>query len=224
MTAGLWLRFSGGESLLKVQGTYTVQAPQQVVWQALLDPAVLAKTLPGCEELQETTENEFQAKLTIKVGPVEGRFEGKVQLSDLDPPNGYRMTINGQGAPGFVNGKGTLRLEEEDGATKLHYEIDAQVGGRIAGVGQRLLDSSAKVITRQALEGLDEQIKLTGQGPGGGSVGATGEASPSSQPKLAARFAGGLLAELIPRERRPLIAGGALILAVAVVLVLLQTC
>ena len=148
---------------MKLTGDYTFEASRDEVWKALLDPEVLSRTLPGCEDLRQSAENTFEGKLAMKVGPVQGVFQGKVELSDLTPPTGYTLTLTGKGAPGFVNGKGRLELEESGATTLLRYEVDAQVGGRIAGVGQRLLDSSAKVITRQALEGLDAQIRRRGE-------------------------------------------------------------
>ena len=144
---------------MKIKGSHTLAVPRGVVWEAILDPEVLSRTLPGCEDMAPVGDNQFRGKLKMKVGPVQGVFEGGVELLDLDPPNGYRLKMDGKGAPGFVNGNGSLRLEDtDDGGTLLHYEIDAQVGGRIAAVGQRLLDSSAKVLTRQGLQGLEQQL------------------------------------------------------------------
>lgn len=144
---------------MKLAGDYILDAPRELVWRALLDPDVLSKTLPGCEDLREVGENQYEGRLKMKVGPVQGVFEGEVQLNNLDAPNSYDLTIDGKGAPGFMNGNGTLTLTDDPGGTKLTYEIDAQVGGRIASIGQRLVESSAKVITKQGLKGLDKQIQ-----------------------------------------------------------------
>ena len=143
---------------MKIQGEQSYPHPPQRVWQALLDPNILSRTLPGCEDLQEVGEHQYAGKLKMKVGPVQGVFQGGVTLSEIDELRGYHMKIEGKGAPGFMNGEGDLKLEEQDGGTLLHYDIDAQVGGRIASVGQRLLDSSAKVITKQGLAGLGKQL------------------------------------------------------------------
>lgn len=144
---------------MKLQGEHTFDAPRSEVWEALLDPHILVNTLPGCERLEEVGEHEFDGALNIQVGPVSGKFDGKVRLLELEPEEGYRLKMDGQGAPGFVKGDGKIRLEDaEGGGTVLTYEVDAQVGGRIAGVGQRLLLSSGRVLSRQALEGLEAQL------------------------------------------------------------------
>ena len=134
---------------VKIQGEHTFDAPREVVWKALLDPEVLARTLPGAEKLELVGENQLAGALDMRIGPVQGKFQGTVTMTDVRPLEGYHLTIKGTGAAGFVEGEGAIRLEDgAGGGTALHYEVDAQVGGRIAGVGQRLLDSSAKVVTR----------------------------------------------------------------------------
>ena len=144
---------------MKLEGTYTFDAPCEVVWQALLDPEVLGRVMPGGEALEKIGENEYKAVLKIRVGPVQGQFEGLVTLLDINPPESYRMQVSGKGAPGFMKGEGQVRLEDQGSSTLMHYSGEAQVGGRIASVGQRLLESSAKALTRQSLDGLHEQIK-----------------------------------------------------------------
>ena len=143
---------------VKLEGQHKLEAPRRRVWEALNDPDILARTLPGCERLEQVEENRFKGELAMRVGPVQGKFQGEVTLSDLQPPDSYHLDLKGSGPAGFVNGAGNVRLEEAGEATVLHYDVDAQVGGRLAGVGQRLLESSARVITRQALEGLERQI------------------------------------------------------------------
>jgi len=145
---------------MQIQGNHTFQAPKQVVWDALMDPTILASALPGGEELERTGENEYKAVMKVRVGPVQGKFDGSIELVDIHELESYRMKVNGQGTPGFVNGEGDVRLEEADGATIMHYSGDVQVGGKIAGVGQRLVDSTAKSMIRQGLNALDAQIQL----------------------------------------------------------------
>ena len=192
---------------MKITGKHALAVPRDVVWEAILDPEVLSRTLPGCEDMAPVGDNQFRGKLKMKVGPVQGLFEGGVELLDLDPPNGYNLKMDGKGAPGFVNGTGSIRLEDaDDGGTLLHYDIDARVGGRIAAVGQRLLDSSAKVLTRQGLQGLEKQLEARAA-----AAAATAGAEAPSQAAFAGRFAAGLAKELWPY-----LAGGALVVLAAI--------
>jgi len=149
---------------VKVEGSYTFEAPRDVVWKALLDPEILANVLPGCEKLEQVGENDYEGALKVKVGPVQGKFQGKVTLADLNEPESYTMQVEGRGPAGFMKGKGNIQLEDQGEATLMHYEGTAQVGGRIASVGQRLIDSTSKALTRQSLESLHTQIKA-GQQP-----------------------------------------------------------
>jgi carbon monoxide dehydrogenase subunit G len=144
---------------MELAGTYTFEAPRDIVWQALMDPNVLAKVMPGCEKLDQIAENQYKGVLDVRVGPVQGKFEGLVTISNMNEPEGYTIQVDGKGAAGFMKGTGEVRLETQGDSTMMHYSGNAQVGGRIASVGQRLLDSTAKAITRQSLEGLHEQIK-----------------------------------------------------------------
>ena len=186
---------------MRIEGEHAFAAPREVVWEAVLDAEVLTQVLPGCEDFQRTGDNEFAGMLKIKVGPVQGVFKGEVVLSDLVPPSSYHLSLKGKGAPGFVNGQGALSLEDGDGGgTLLRYDIDAKVGGRIASVGQRLLDSSTKVITRQALEGLERQIAA--RAGGGGGDGAPEVPTPMSQEELATEVAKGVVADLLPPEKQ----------------------
>lgn len=143
---------------MQIQGTHTFPAPKQVVWDALMDPTILAMALPGGEALEKTSENEYKASMKVRVGPVQGKFDGSIELTDINELESYRMKVSGQGAPGFVNGEGNVQLEAAGAETIMHYSGDVQVGGKIAGVGQRLIDSTAKAMIRQGLVALDSQI------------------------------------------------------------------
>jgi len=143
---------------VKLAGDYKFEAPTSEVWKALLDPVVLAAVMPGCEKL-ELVEGAYVGELNIKVGPVQGKFQGKVILADVEEEKGYTMTVDGRGAPGFVKAKASVKLTPEGEETKMEYDADAQVGGRIASVGQRLIDSSAKAIIKESLEGLNANVK-----------------------------------------------------------------
>ena len=132
---------------MDLTGEYRIPAPRETVWAALNNPDVLKACIPGCEELNKTSDTEFVARVVAKIGPVKAGFGGKVTLSDIDPPNGYTITGEGQGgAAGFAKGGAKVRLEAVDGgaATVLHYTADAQIGGKLAQIGSRLVEGSAK--------------------------------------------------------------------------------
>ena len=146
--------------MVTLEGTYAFDAPQDLVWEAVQDPHVLSQVLPGCERLEQVGENEYEGEINIRIGSVQGNFVGTVRLSDIQPPSSYTLELEGQGRPGYVKGAGSLRLEsDDDGKTTLSYTGEAQLSGRIASIGQRLMDSSARSITRQGLESLDKQIQ-----------------------------------------------------------------
>lgn len=145
--------------MVEVTGDYQFQAPRDVVWNAFLDPELLARVMPGCERLDQVGEHEFEGVMKIRVGPVQGIFQGTVQLSELQPPHSYHMIVKGRGPAGIVRGEGDVQLHATDGGTRLDYQGQAQISGRIAGVGQRLMESSANAIARQSVENLDKQIQ-----------------------------------------------------------------
>jgi carbon monoxide dehydrogenase subunit G len=192
-----------------------------VVWASLLDPEVLAKTMPGCEKLDKVGDNQYEGAIKIRVGPVQGKFQGKVTLSDLNPPDSYSMQVDGKGPAGFVKGTGKVRLEAQTVSTLMHYEGDAQVGGRIASVGQRLLDSSAKALTRQSLDSLHEQVKARAQS-GEGSSEPPARVEAPSQVGFAAGVTKGVLEELIPPAWRPWVIGGGLVLLAIIIYLLVK--
>jgi carbon monoxide dehydrogenase subunit G len=163
---------------MRLEGTYVFTAPRADVWEALMDPTVLAGALPGGEQMEKVGDNDYRAVMNVKVGPVQGRFEGQVTLSDIVPLEQYTMKVDGQGAPGFLSGEGILALADEDGGgTLLSYAGDVQVGGRIANVGQRLIESTAKSMTRQGLAALDQMIQARRQPQPAETVVLPGEAA-----------------------------------------------
>jgi hypothetical protein len=131
---------------LELKGSFDLAAPKQQVWDALNDPEVLKGCIPGCEEIDKTSDTSFSAKVTAKVGPVKAKFTGDVTLSDLDPPNAYKISGEGKGgAAGFAKGGANVFLKDNDsGGTTLEYAVTAQVGGKLAQIGSRLIDSTAK--------------------------------------------------------------------------------
>ena len=163
---------------MRLEGTYVFAAPRADVWEALMDPTVLAGALPGGEQMEKVGDNDYRAVMNVKVGPVQGRFEGQVTLSGIVPLEQYIMKVDGQGAPGFLSGEGILVLADEDGGgTLLSYAGDVQVGGRIANVGQRLIESTAKSMTRQGLAALDQMIQVRRQPQPAETVVLAGEAA-----------------------------------------------
>lgn len=130
---------------MTMTGEQVLPAPREVVWAKLNDPAVLKACIPGCEELQSIGENEFQVVATNKVGPVKARFKGKVRLTDLEPPNGYKIVGEGDGGiAGFAKGGARVALTDNEGGTLLSYSVEAQIGGKLAQLGQRLINGTAK--------------------------------------------------------------------------------
>jgi hypothetical protein len=153
---------------MRICGEHHLAFPRDAVWAALMDSDVLSGTLPGCESLQRAEGDVFIGRMQVHVGPVQGRFQGRLALSDLAPPASYRLKLEGRGPSGFLSGEGTVHLTETEGGTVLAYDLDTQVGGKLAGLGQRLLESSAKAVAQQGLEGLTRQLAaLAGEGAGG---------------------------------------------------------
>src|SRR6266853_951023 len=130
---------------MEIKGEYKIAAPRDKVFAALNDPSILQACIPGCESLEKTSDTEMKAKVRLRIGPVRASFPGEVPLSDIDPPNGYKISGEGQGGvAGFATGGAVVALRDDGGATVLDYNVDAQVGGKIAQVGARLIDGTAK--------------------------------------------------------------------------------
>jgi carbon monoxide dehydrogenase subunit G len=130
---------------MTMTGEVQLPASRQAVWEKLNDPEVLKVTIPGCESLEKTSDTSFQAVAVTKIGPVKARWKGKVTLTDLDPPNGYKIVGEGEGGvAGFAKGSADVRLSDKDGGTLLSYSVEAQIGGKLAQLGQRLINGAAK--------------------------------------------------------------------------------
>jgi uncharacterized protein len=145
---------------MQMNDSQRIPASREKVWAALNDPEILRQCIPGCQSLEQTAPNEMTATVVFKVGPVKATFGGKVTLSDLDPPNGYRISGEGSGGvAGFAKGGATVKLTA-DGAdvTILTYEVDAQIGGKLAQLGSRLIDSTAKKLAGQFFESFGEVV------------------------------------------------------------------
>ena len=144
---------------MHIEGSYEFEFQRELVWDVLMDIDVLGSIIPGSKGLQEIGENKYESKLAVKIGPVNGKFESQIELVDVMAPESYRLLVAGKGPAGHVTGEGEIRLAQENGVTVMHYAGDARIGGKIAAVGQRLLDVAAKQITKQALKKLSKQIE-----------------------------------------------------------------
>jgi len=138
---------------MTMSGEYQIAAPREVVWVKLNDPEVLKTCIPGCESLDKLSDTEFQAVAVTKIGPVKAKFKGKVNLTDLDPPNGYKISGTGDGGiAGFAKGGAVVALIPKDGGTLLTYNVEAQIGGKLAQIGQRLVNGAAKKMADEFFE------------------------------------------------------------------------
>lgn len=150
---------------MDMTGEYRIPAPRAAVWQALNDAEALKACIPGCEELSKTSETSFEAVVVQKIGPVKARFSGEVQLENIAAPESYTIRGEGKGGvAGFAKGGADVHLAEDGGETVLSYNVDAQVGGKLASLGSRLIDSTAKKLAAKFFENF--QTYLNGQGDG----------------------------------------------------------
>lgn len=145
---------------MDMTGTQRIEAPREVVWAALNDPDVLRQCIPGCQSMERTGDNGFAAKAVLKIGPVKASFSGNVTLSDIDPPNGYTISGEGNGGvAGMAKGGATVKLtEESEGVTLLTYDVKSQISGKIAQLGSRLIDATAKKLAGEFFENFSKVV------------------------------------------------------------------
>ena len=129
---------------MKLSGSYQINLDKEKVWDALNDPEILKQSIPGCDEFIKNSDTNFSAKATNKIGPFNASFSGEIELQNLQPPHSYKITGSGNSPVGFASGEATVKLEDMEGGTNLIYEVEANVGGKIAQVGSRLIDMTAK--------------------------------------------------------------------------------
>jgi hypothetical protein len=135
---------------MKLSGEKILPLPQDKVWAALNDPEILRQSIPGCEAFETLSDNKYRATVATKIGPVQARFQGGVEITDMDPPNGYTLSGQGTGgAAGSAKGSAKVRLEPAEGGTRLSWDADAQISGKLAQVGSRLVESSANMMANQ---------------------------------------------------------------------------
>ena len=144
---------------MKLTGSYEVAAAAEKVWNALTDPVSLSGCIPGCDGLEPVGQDDYTATMTVGVGPVKGTYNAKISMLDKDPNRSFRLVIEGSGNMGFVNGEATITLDEQEGLTTIGVDSDAQIGGPVARVGQRLMESVARMIMDNFFKCLRESIE-----------------------------------------------------------------
>jgi carbon monoxide dehydrogenase subunit G len=191
---------------MDLTGEYHINAPREAVWKALNDPEMLKQCIPGCEEIQKISDTEMTAKVTARVGPVKAGFTGKVTLSDLDPPNGYKISGEGQGGiAGFASGGADVRLKPDAAGTGtiLNYSVQAAVGGKLAQIGSRLIEGTARQMADQFFSAL---ANLVGAAP--------------SPPEVLAQPPAAAAAASEPAGLKPVVWVTGLIIVVAILLLI----
>jgi carbon monoxide dehydrogenase subunit G len=200
---------------MELKGEYVFDGPREKVWELVRDPEVLATALPGTQSMNQVSESEYQGTMNIRVGPIAGVFQGQVVVSDEVPPESYALSVEGRGAPGFGRGTGQVQLiDQGDGTTLMKYEGELQVGGKLAGVGQRMIETVSKSMTRQGLESLNMALKarMTAEGEDKDI-----EYAPPSEAQFAAAVAKDLAVEIFsPAYRTAWVTVAVAILAMAV--------
>jgi carbon monoxide dehydrogenase subunit G len=168
---------------MDMTGTQRIEAPRAIVWAALNDPDVLRQCIPGCESLEKVSDTEMIAKVTLKIGPVKASFSGKVTLSDIDPPNGYTITGEGSGgAAGFAKGSAKVRLQQEGNATMLSYDAKADIGGKLAQLGGRLIEGTAKKLAAEFFDKFSQVVAPAAAQPAAVAAMASAPAEQLSKP------------------------------------------
>lgn len=188
---------------MKLQGEYLFDGPREAVWDLVRDPDVLARALPGTQSLDKVAENVYEGKMNVRIGPVAGLFSGKLTVSNEVPPESYTLTVEGKGGPGFGKGSGDVQLVDQgDGTTLMKYQGELQVGGTIANVGQRLIETVANSMAKQAFESLNRSLKvrLAGETAGAESV----EYQAPTEMQFAAGVAKDIAAQLFSPEYKNL--------------------
>lgn len=171
---------------MEMSGEQRIPTDRDSVWRALNDPEMLKSCIPGCESIAAGEDGEYRVKLLAVVGPIKARFSGKMTLTDLDPPRSYRILFEGQGGPaGFAKGEAAVQLEPEGGATRMAYRVKAQVGGKLAQVGSRLIDGVAKKVADEFFDAFGVRVGAAEPGPGAEAAApAAGEAPGKGAPWL----------------------------------------
>ena len=209
---------------MEMKGEYRIPAPRPKVWDALNDPEILKQCIAGCQSLDKTSDSEFSAQVRSKVGPVSAKFSGKVSLSDINPPESYTISGEGTGGvAGFAKGGASVHLAEDGTDTVLTYNANATVGGKLAQIGSRLIDSTAK---KMADDFFGKFAEIVGGDDAGAEPAAAETATPAEAPAASAPAAAPASEPTATPPQSagtsPMVWVGGLIAAVVVIVVLLQ--
>jgi len=201
---------------MKLDGEYVFNGPREEVWKLVRDPDVLASALPGTQSLEKVSDNEYEGDINIRMGPVAGVFSGNLKVSNEQPPETCTLAVEGQGKPGFIKGTGDVDLVDlGDGTTQMKYKGELQIGGRLASVGQRMLDTASKSMIRQGLETLNEALEArVAVKEGGGEI----EHVPPSESEFAAAVAKDMAGEVLTPSRLIWIVAAIIVIIIVVVI------
>ncbi len=206
---------------MKLEGEYVFNGPREEVWALVRDPEVLAAALPGAQSLNKVSESEYEGKMNVRVGPLSGVFSGKIVVSDEVPPESYTLSVEGRGSTGFAKGTGHVQLiDRGDGTTLMKYEGELQVGGKLAGVGQRMLETVSKSMTRQGLESLNQALQARMAAKSEGQE--EGNYTPPSEAQFAAAVARDMAGEVLSSSRVMWIAVAVAVVIVVVAVILIS--
>jgi hypothetical protein len=205
---------------VKIEGEYTFDGPRDEVWEVMRDPEVLASALPGTQSLDQISENEYQGEMQVRIGPVAGLFSGQVKITDEVPPESLTMSVEGRGKPGFVKGTGDVQLiAQETDKTLMKYQGDMQVGGRLASVGQRMMDSVSKSLLKQGLDSINQAVLARHAAQ---TTGEEIEYQPPSESEFAATVAKDMAGDVLSSRRMLWIAGVVIVIVVLLVVYLMS--
>lgn len=205
---------------MNLEGEYTFDGPRDEVWELLQDPEVLAMALPGTQSLEQVGENEYEGVMNVRIGAVAGVFSGRVLIEDEQPPESLTMKVEGEGKPGFVKGVGQVTLlEQGDNTTLMKYSGELQIGGRLASVGQRLLDTTSKSMLRQGLGELNKALQARVAAK---AEGEEVEYEPSSEGEFAVAVAKDMAGEVFSSSRVIWIIVAVIILIIVVAVILMR--
>jgi len=204
---------------VKIEGEYLFDGPRDAVWEIVRDPDILATALPGTQSLEQVSENEYQGEMQVRIGPVGGLFSGRVTISDEIPPESLTITVEGKGKPGFVKGTGFVQLSAaENNKTQMQYQGDMEVGGRLASVGQRMMDSVSKSLLKQGLDSLNQAlVARVSSAESGEQV----KYEPPTETQFAASVAKDMASEALSSRRLWWIGGAVVLVIIILVIVLL---